>query len=76
MFGENRNLKTSQQRNKFFDTQSCLTKNSAQSTPVELLVIGNNNLGKWLFTSEDDMTSILPFKLKSLFSECGNALAP
>ena len=46
----------------------------AEGSPVQFLVVGNDDLGKWLLTAEDDVTSLLTLELKSFFQKCGNAL--
>src|ERR1039458_4565179 len=73
-FAESRTHEASQQCNKFFDTQPCLTKDSAECSTVELLVIRNDDLAERFRTAEDDVASILTFKLKSLFRKCCDTL--
>ena len=65
-----------QQRNEFFGCNTCLAKDGTEGPTIKPLVIGNDNLSERLIASKDDVASILTPEFKSLFLECGNALAP
>ena len=63
------------QRNEFLCCHSCLPKDGAKRPTIKRFVVGNHNLRKWLITPKNDVASVLTLELKSLFQECGDALA-
>ena len=65
-----------EQHNEFFSCDACLAKDGAQCPTIKRLMVGNDNLCERFVASKDDVASILTLEFKSLFLECGNALAP
>jgi len=65
-----------QQRDEFFGCHSCLAKDGAECPTIKRFMVRSDNLCKRFVTPKDDVTSVLTLELKSLFRECGDALAP
>ena len=65
-----------QQRNEFFSRHTCLAKDGAECPTIKRFMFGNYNLRIRFVTPKDDVASILTLEFKSLFQECGDALAP
>lgn len=57
------------------DTEVGLTQDCAKRPPVEFFVVGNDQLGKRIVATQDDMGAVLPLLVKTGFNECLDAIA-